>query len=154
MSKQNGFTLIEMMATVSLLGILMLVAVPEAISMYNSVNRNSARKSVISSVNQAKSIAQREGAIAIYETLDGGTTYRLGVDRFPYSTPPVIEEVISTGKFPVSLSVPLISKVFFDSRGYLVDSSGSLTTKSFSLKENSSSVTSFTVYASGMITHD
>ena len=59
--KDNGFTLIEMIVTVVILGVLAAVAVPNLLGMYNRQRANAAIEQVEGAIKEAQRLAVRNG---------------------------------------------------------------------------------------------
>ena len=76
--RDGGFTLIELMVTVSIAAILMLVAVPSLTSFRRNAELTSVANKFITSVNAARGEALKRGMSAVVVPLDSATGWNAG----------------------------------------------------------------------------
>ena len=81
-SRDRGFTLIELMVTVSIAAILMLVAVPSLTAFRRNAELTSVANKVITSINAARGEALKRGMSAVMVPLDNATGWNAGWAAF------------------------------------------------------------------------
>lgn len=80
----RGFTLIELMVTLTIGSLLMLVAIPSFTSFQRNAELTSAANKLMSSVNAARSEAMKQGTNAMVVPTDNGTNWNAGWIVFVY----------------------------------------------------------------------
>jgi type IV fimbrial biogenesis protein FimT len=76
--RSRGFTLIELMITVSIAAILMMVAVPSFTAYRRNAELTSVANKVIGSINAARGEAMKRGMSALVVPLDNGASWNAG----------------------------------------------------------------------------
>ena len=80
--RSRGFTLIELMITVSIAAILMMVAVPSFTAYRRNAELTSVANKVVGSINAARGEALKRGMTAFIVPLDNGTNWDVGWAAF------------------------------------------------------------------------
>lgn len=148
---QRGFSVVELVVTLGVAGILIGTAVPSMEALVNSFARSDAIQQLQFDLNAAKSLALAEGATAVFAWTDGGGGYNVGLDYFPTQNPPVIEEIKFARNIQSSVTVGFSANIVFDSRGFVIDSYGQPTSASVMLYSDGSTICEGTLSPIGIL---
>lgn len=155
-SRQAGFTMIELVVTLSLLSIMMGLGYPSLAELRRSFVRNSAKQQLDFDIHRAKSEAVKVGARTVMTVSGGGSVYSLGYDYPPYNSPAAADsgQSIFVRNLPRSFSISLSQALIFDSRGYVVDGNGILSNVNTTLSDNGTAFLGATVFPTGYIQYN
>ena len=118
MKKQNGFTLIELVIVIIVLGILAATAVPKFINLQDDA-KESAMNGVEAAVHSAANIVYSKASIGGVETTSTVTNLD-GVDilfGYPIADPAGIEKAVELSGFIVSVTAPRVPRSVGQSAG-------------------------------------
>lgn len=147
----NGFTLLELLTCVALLGILALIASANLNELLVSIYSTSARNELEADVSRARAEALAEGARAIITISADSKSYTVGLDYMPFSDPPVSEVTLFERELPNTISVIANQTIIFDSRGYLITSDGDITSTDVTLNAAGTPFADGTIYPTGAL---
>lgn len=152
--RQGGFSLIEFLTTIAIMGIMFIIAVPSFREMQASMDRGRAIRQFEADIRKIQGIALSRGLRAII-VLDGsGSFYSIGLDYAPYSDTGVPDEIISRAAFPANVSLSVGDSIIFDSRGYLIDTDGNFSSTAIEMRQNGESFLSGNIPSNGFISFD
>lgn len=151
---ERAFTLLEMMVAVSILMVIGLTTAFVTPDLLDSFNRKNAKQIFDSDMRHARSEATREGCRVVVTFLNGGNRYQLGRDHLPYNTPPAADDVFLTRTLPKNVTVTAAQTIAFDSRGYLINSTGDPVSTAITLKLRNVEFLNGAIYASGLVHYD
>lgn len=147
----KGFSLTEIMVTLGLSMIFLMFAIPDYSQMSEAVNRRAAREVIDADIARARGTAIAEGARSIITISALNTGYTVGVDYLPYNNPPAADSLVFATQLPETVEISVSDTLVFDSRGYLVDATGTPTTQVLTLSQNGTMYQSGTVFSAGML---
>lgn len=149
----RGFTLIELLIVVVMTSVLARIAYPSFAELRRSFVRNSMKQQLESDVHRVRTEAMRQGVRALLSTSGDGSSYSIGFDYAPYSSPVAIDagSVIVTRRVANGFSLTVSQPLMFDSRGYGVDADGAPDVATYSLSDGTETFLSATVYPTGLI---
>lgn len=146
-----GFSVVEMLVTMTVFGIMVATAIPRYGLMAKSFARDSAVKQVDFGVRRAKAEAVANGVRSIVDFSADGSTYTVGIDKLPFSSPPVADQIIINEQLPSGTTANTsTTRLVFDSRGFLVDDSGNPITGSVTFRQAGSTFATGTIYSTGV----
>lgn len=148
---QRGVTMLEVLVALALSAVISASMLPQFSAVKSSYNRNDARQQLAFDLRRLMSRARKDGAQGAMTISADGRQYTLGLDHFPYSSPPNIDTVILTRTLPNAITVTSTAQVLFDSRGFLIDNQGSLTTLTLALQSSGNAYYSATLYPTGFL---
>lgn len=147
MGSQRGFSLIELLIVLSIISIVSGYFVLNFFNLNAAVEKSDVLQQFEYDLRRARAEAAGEGARGILKLAANGHSYTVGIDRPPYSSAPIqADTVLYTRKIPTHFTLTLGQTIVFDSRGFLIDTNGNMTTVAYSL--SGSEVTSI----SGQVT--
>ena len=88
------------------------------------------------------------------EIESGGGAYNFGFDNVPFNDPASADSGIFRRVLPTNVTLSSTADIIFDSRGYLVDVDGDLTSATLTISFDSSSFCSGTLEATGNLELD
>ena len=148
-ASSQGFTLIELMVTVSIASILMLIAVPSLTAFRRNAELTSITNKLITSVNAARGEAMKRGMSAFLVPLDNGANWDAGwvafVDKARTQTyNAAVDGVVATQQaVPVGITVTgngtatgTIPYIMFDASGFSRTKAGGFGALAFSIQRN------------------
>ena len=149
MPRSKGFTLIELMVTVSIAAILMLTAVPSLTAFRRNAELTSVANKFITSLNAARGEAMKRGMSAVVVPLDNGASWDAGwavfVDKLRTRTysPTGTGTVSTQQRVPAGITVsgngtaaPATPYVMFDASGFSKNASGGPSALALSIRRN------------------
>lgn len=148
---EAGFTLAEVVATVGFSVVIAAMAVIGSVDLLGSFRQSSALKQVASDMRRAKAEAVAAGALGVISLVSGNSGYAFGLDHAPFSTPPASDLPVFVSNLPPDVTLAVSQQIVFDSRGFLVDSVGDLTTSTLSLELDGDAFSTITIYPTGMV---
>lgn len=104
--RTTGFTLIELMVTVSIAAILLLVAVPSLTAFRRNAELTSVANKVISSINAARGEAMKRGMSALVVPLNNGASWNAGWVAFVDKTASLAYASTNEGTISIQQPVP------------------------------------------------
>ena len=147
----RGFTLIELMITVSIAALLLLIAVPSLTSFRRNAELTSVANKVVASINAARGEAMKRGMSAYMVPLDNGSDWGIGwasfVDKSATRTRTynaaaegavAIQQAIPSGLTVVGngTAVGAQAYIMFDASGFSRDKSGGFGALTFTIRRN------------------
>ena len=145
----RGFTLIELMVTVSIAAILMAVAVPSFTSFRRNSELTSVANKVVGSINAARGEAMKRGMSSFMVPLDNGAIWNAGWVAFVDKTRTQIYNPAAEGNIAIQQTVPsgitvtgngtatgTNPYIMFDASGFSRTKSGGFGALAFSVKRN------------------
>lgn len=136
----HGYTMMELLVTLSIVAILGLAALPAFTPLSDSFNRLTARSVILQDIKRAQAQALTEGCRGIM-TIDGnGESYSYGCDYLPYdvSDPPAPDLVTFVRNLPARTEISSSSDLIFNSRGLAVDQDDVISNTTITLYDTSS----------------
>lgn len=149
---ERGFTLPELVVVVGVIGIVVGAFVLSFIGFKDSFNRTQAKYQFESDIRRARNEAVSAGGRAIVRIASPYRSYSIGIDYYPFSGTNTADKTLFSRTLPDGMTVTSSQPLIFDSRGYLVDSSGS--PASSTVRMSSKTEANFfqaTVYSTGGI---
>ncbi|MCB0320180.1 MAG: prepilin-type N-terminal cleavage/methylation domain-containing protein [Bdellovibrionales bacterium] len=147
---ESGYTLVELVAVIFIAGLLMAIAVPSYSELKDSFERSNFINQVEGDIRRARSSAQANGIRNII-TLDAtGSSYSLGSDSLPVSETATPDIVYLTRSYSTKNTLNFSTTPIFDSRGFVIDSNGELSTITVLLSRNGEIFCSGTIYPIGV----
>lgn len=151
---ERGVTLMELVTAIALMSIVTAMGVSQLPELIQSVDRNNARHELEFDVARAQSEAAAYGTRLVLAVGSGGTSYSMGFDNLPYAAVPAIEQHIFTRRMRNNMTLSTSQPVVFDSRGFLVDANGTLTTTTITVSHRGVPTLSAVLYPTGHIDFD
>jgi prepilin-type N-terminal cleavage/methylation domain-containing protein len=147
-SKEQAFTLIEILVVLSILGVLSLMGMSRMFELQSSFRRHEARQMFLSDIKRARAAALSQGArVHILPTT--ANEYEIGVEYRPYEATPSADSILFRRDLGSSVEMVLSDTISFDSRGYLIDEDGEMTSVTFSLTDQGAEFEAGTIFALG-----
>ncbi len=146
-----GFTLLEVVVVLLIMSTISAIGVSQLAELQSSFARNSARREFLHDLMRTKNEALSAGARAIIQVAADGMSYDVGLDYLPFSNPAVSERALFKRDLGLGVSMSTNQTIVFDSRGFLVNSSGAITSTNVSFLNNGSSYYSATIYPTGVM---
>lgn len=144
-----GFSPLELLVTMGIFTILSLMAATSLPVMKQSFDRKNARQQLEFDLRRAKNEAVSAGARGSLIFAADGKSYSFGIDISPYNNPAAADSVMFIRTLPTGITMTSNQAVLFNSRGYLIDINGALSTTTLILKENGTAFQSASVYPTG-----
>lgn len=148
---QCGFTLIELMVTISIAAVLMMIAVPSLTTYRRNAELTSVTNTLVASINTARGEALKRGLSSMVVPINNGTvwatgwvvfvdtdssrTYSNATDTLVYTAPAPEGYINITATGPASAA---ISQIIFDSSGYPRTAAGASGNFTFRVERNDS----------------
>ncbi len=149
--RSSGFTLFEMLVVLFIVGLGLLTAGINFPEVFHAFSRNDARRIVLDDIERARQEAVTRGAITFFDILPGSNQFTINVDNFPYANPWSSDIKIIQHELPGGVTIELDKDIAFDSRGYVTDNQGDLTTIHLTLKLNGEPFYSGIIYPTGYV---
>lgn len=147
--RYRGFTLIELMVTVSIASILMLIAVPSFITFQRNAELTSVANKFITSVNAARGEALKRGVSAVVVPLNNGANWNVGWVAFVDKAKNQTYNSAAEGTVAVQQAVPggitvtgngtaagAVPYIMFDASGYSRTKAGGFGALALSIQRN------------------
>jgi len=147
----NGFSLAEMLVAVAIIGIVAGMFVQQFSDFQGSFKRSDAKQTFESDVLRIRNEAVSKGARALLVLNSTGDGYTAGLDYVPYSSSGSIDNTIFQRSFPYGVTATLSQSIIFDTRGYLIDLSGTFTTTAVTMMLDGNTFYTPTVFTTGAI---
>lgn len=148
-AQAQGFTLIELMVTVSIAAILMTVAVPSFTSFRRNAELTSVANKVVTSVNTARGEAMKRGMNAFLVPLNNGADWNAGWVAFVDKARTQVYDAAAEGVVTTQQAIPAgitvtgngtamgaVPYIMFDASGFSKTKSGGFGALAFSIKRN------------------
>lgn len=152
LSSQRGVSIIELIVTLLIAGILFAVAIPSFGEMRRSMNKGTALRQLDSDLRRAHATSLAKGAHVIFNTVPG-VGYTIGIDYAPYSgdaeTNPEPDEILYTTELPQGFSLTVWDPIMFNARGFVINRWGWPSGGGGALNDGENAFASFTVSPSG-----
>ena len=147
-SRSRGFTLVELMVTISILAILMMLATPSFVSFLRSSELTSTTNTLMAAMNAARGEAMKRGAFAMVVPQDGANwhsgwivfvdkdlsqSFDVTKDEVVLSQPALPDYLTISGNGNAGASPPY---VLYNGSGYSRDTSGAFGALAFTLSRN------------------
>jgi prepilin-type N-terminal cleavage/methylation domain-containing protein len=136
--KDNGFTIFELVITLSISSILALTAIPKFEEIQASYHRFNSRSFLIQDLRRAQAFTLSEGCRGILTVASDKKRYSFGCDYLTYDTsnPPSPDSVSFEREMPVGITIELSQTIIFNSRGESVDADGIVSSVPISLVDS------------------
>jgi prepilin-type N-terminal cleavage/methylation domain-containing protein len=131
---QRGVTLIELLVGFAIFSSLTFLGATRVPSLIRSFTENNMRHEVEFDLRRARAEAASEGARVVFALRADGRGYTFGYDRLPYASPPAVEVVVAARNFGTNYTMTTSGTILFDSRGYLIDESQQLVSRTVELR--------------------
>lgn len=155
-SLSRGFTLIELMVTLSVAAVLLLVAAPSFVSFQRNSELTSLTNKLVGAINSARGEAMKTGRNAyvvpvntsdwsggwrVYVDLNGNDSYDAGTDTLVLSEPAVPSFLEITGNNSAAISTNPSPHIGFNGSGFArsIPSSNALANLTLLIKRNDTS---------------
>jgi prepilin-type N-terminal cleavage/methylation domain-containing protein len=148
---ERGFSLLEVLTALAISSILALTAVLNVPEVMESFKRSEARQQLFYDIKRARNEASASGARTVMRIDGSGTSYAVGLDRFPFSSTMSMDSQLFLRELPNRITLNQSQTLVFDPRGYLIDSAGDLTTTTLTLSSVGTDFYSANVYPTGYI---
>ena len=135
----------------TILAVIASIAFPDYGELAASFNRQNALNQIEFDFRRARGEALSTGTRGIISFSSGGNVYSYGFDYVPYASPAAAESEEFRRELPANITVASDIPVLFDSRGYLVDVNGNLTTANLTLSYDGASFCTGSVLSTGTI---
>jgi type II secretory pathway pseudopilin PulG len=149
--ESSGMTMVEMIASLGIISIVGAIGIVNLPELTGSLDRNNLRHTLELDITRSQADASSMGSRVVFVFSNGGRTYRAGFDNLPYSDPPAIDTNIFTRTLKDSLAITPSQQIIFDSRGFLVNSLGQLTTTTVTVLRNGINTDTLTIYSTGTV---
>lgn len=149
--QESGFSLLEILTALAITSILALTAVLNIPDVLESFKRSEARQQLFYDIQRARVEATSVGARVVMRINGSGTSYAMGVDNYPYSSGLIMDSQLFLRELPNRIVISQSQTLAFDPRGYLIDSTGDLSTATLTLQSNGITFYSANVYPTGYI---
>ena len=150
-AKQKGFSLYELLGVMTLIGILSATGLQQYAITLQSFTKMGAIQQFKTDVRRAKLESLAQGGHGVLSESDGNHGYAMGIDYLPYGVSPTIEKQLFVTSFSEHITISLSASLIFDSRGFLIDSTGVPTTAAFSLSYDETEYCTGDIYSSGIV---
>lgn len=147
----SGFCALEMVCAIAISLVLLAIGVTGWSQTLGAFNRSSTISLLVSDIQRAKSEAITNGGRGHFEFLNATNTYRFVMDYPPYDTPLATEHVVFTGELPNGITVEPSQPLLFNSRGFIIDTSGDISSLTLNISQNDEPFESMTVYPTGRV---
>lgn len=151
MRRQAGFTLLELLVAVSVFSILIAIALPVNRELTESNRRNQAVRDMRADIARAQVRSLETGSRGIFTITNSGQSYTFGLDVYPYNNYFVAETTEFVRDFPTGITVAVDAGIIFDSRGYVINQSNLLVTRSIILSNNGLPYTTLSLFPTGVL---
>jgi Tfp pilus assembly protein FimT len=152
-NQQSGVSLLEILFTLFIITLASAIAGVNMPSIIRSFNRSAAVQSLTSDIVRARNEATKEGTRIVFSVAGDAKSYTVGYDYIPYSSPAAIDSGATSFKqvLPNQVTLSASQTIIFNSRGYLVDVNGQLTTTTVTLSYRGVSFKTATIYPTGHV---
>lgn len=147
----SGVSLLELLTTLALIGIIITILQTPLAEMWGSFDRNAVRRDFGADLRRAQNEAMGSGVRVILSVFGDGNGYSVGRDLFPFNNSIDANQEIFRRQFPRGIILSGVQKIIFDPRGYLIDQFGQLNSEELSLQQDGAVFFSATVYPTGIL---
>lgn len=160
MRKELGFTILELMITLSISSVLAYIAVPKFEEFQSSYHRFNSRSYLIQDLRRAQAFTLSEGCRGILVVNSDKKRYSFGCDYLDYDTavPPRPDNFSFERALPQGIAIEIGSTVIFNSRGESVDVDSIISSVPVSLidtrTQSASAFASGTLMGTGLFSFD
>ena len=146
-----GGTLLSQLVVLMIMSVVLSTGLPATFSLIDAQARRNALIELQSAIALARATSAEKGVYSVIDFNSDGSSFSLGLDYRPYSSPPAIETSLKTVKLTNGISFSTSGSLNFNSQGFLVDGTGNPTSVSFSITKGSDSFQEVTVYPTGWV---
>ena len=146
-----GFSMIETLVTLTIMMILAATAIPGYMEMNAASQRGNRLHEVEFDLRRARNEAIARGSRVVFQTSADGKSYTLGFDDLPYNSPASEDETLIARTLGEIVSISANTTLIFDSRGFLVNESGVLTTGALELRSNADIFSTCSISPTGVV---
>jgi Tfp pilus assembly protein FimT len=151
MADQRGISVLELMVSLLILAIATTAGVSNFRSLQRSFAKDSAIKQIEFDIRRAKAEAVSRNVRGIIEIAPDGRNYRVGLDEFPFQSPPAIEVVLARRELPGATSISAADdNLYFGTRGFLTDDVNNPITGTIFFAIDGEEYATGTIYATGV----
>lgn len=154
LQSECGFSVLEMIVSLVVVSLLIAVAAPQRAALQASFYRNNGVNQIEYDLRRARSEASARGAQGIVSIAADGRSYTVGIDVLPFSSPPVADQQLFARSLESGIEISAGSTLIFDSRGYLVDQYGELTSQAVEVSYEEETFCSGTLFPTGNLELD
>ena len=133
----------------TVLGILLALAIPNFEGLWSSYVKSNAFRELQADVRRMRAETLMAGTRGVMTIDLDGSGYAFGFDELPYASPPAIDRTVFRTKLPNQIALSSSQDLYFDSKGLVIDSSGSVTSLNMDLDFRGNTYASATIYATG-----
>ena len=153
LDEQHGFSLFESLITVLLITVVTATAVLNFPEISRSFNHQNTRELFRADLRRVKDEAAKAGARGIITVATDKKSYSYGLDYSPYSAavPPAMDQTIGRRNLASGFTITSPASIYFNSRGILVNSSGSVSTVAISMSDSEGTYFAGTIYSTGAL---
>ena len=119
MKSSKGFSLLEIMITIAVIGILSAVAIPSIVAQRNNAKLRDAASMIRGDFKMAHSRATRENASAVVQINTAGDGYTIFIDNVDTckniivdNNTPVVTTTLCSGQLPTGIKIDLTKPIF------------------------------------------
>ncbi|MDZ4786876.1 MAG: GspH/FimT family pseudopilin [bacterium] len=150
-SKQQGFTIIELIVVFSIIGIFVLIATPSMTTLMQANAKRAAREMFQADLLRLRSMAISNNARGIVTFGASSTSYTLGLDYYPYNIPDNADTTTARGTLPRNVTTAGSKRIVFNSRGYTIVNAGTVTTANITFAYSGSTYATATLNQTGVL---
>ena len=150
--RNSGFSLLEILVTLVLLGLLANVALPEIDKLRTTLSKRQAENQFEVDLRRARAEALASGGRAVLWVASDNRSYSIGSDYLPFSGAGQADSTLYTTRLPSGITIVSSNRIIFDTRGFLVNETGSPVSRTLSLSLRGEVFSSVAITPIGMVT--